>query len=141
MLLQDVKDFVDALQMGVSSSFDDNGLTPIPSKVQEAVQSCAELRVTADRAQGGLLATRCWWWWWRCCYCSFVFLCLWRAVKVASRRPARPCRVLKTGVVYFVFGLFVGKFLEGGSSLVPIGTRMMCSFCENKGLEVESAAG
>ncbi|CAM9403282.1 unnamed protein product [Ectocarpus sp. 4 AP-2014] len=51
VLLQDVKDFVDALQMGVSSSFDDNGLTPIPSKVQEAVQSCAELRVTADRAQ------------------------------------------------------------------------------------------
>lgn len=51
-VLQDVNDYVEALQMGVSSSFDDNGLTPVPAKVQEAVQSCAELRVTADRAQG-----------------------------------------------------------------------------------------
>lgn len=51
-VLQDVNDYVEALQMGVSSSFDDNGLTPVPAKVQEAVQSSAELRVTADRAQG-----------------------------------------------------------------------------------------
>lgn len=51
-VLDDVNQFVEALQMGVSSSFDDNGLTPVPSKVQEAVQSCAELRVTAQRAQG-----------------------------------------------------------------------------------------
>lgn len=51
-VLRDVIQYVEALQMGVSSSFDDNGLTPVPSKVQEAVQSCAELRVTAHRAQG-----------------------------------------------------------------------------------------
>lgn len=53
-VLQDVNDYVEALQMGVSSSFDDNGLTPVPAKVQEAVQSCAELRATADRAQGAV---------------------------------------------------------------------------------------
>lgn len=51
-VLLDVKDYVEALQMGVSNSFDDNGLTPVPAKVQEAVQSSAELRVAADRAQG-----------------------------------------------------------------------------------------
>ncbi|CAM9673258.1 unnamed protein product [Ascophyllum nodosum] len=50
-VLQDVSDYVEALQMGVSNSFDDNGLTPVPAKVQEAVQSSAALRVTADRAQ------------------------------------------------------------------------------------------
>lgn len=56
-MLQDVNDYVEALQMGVSNSFDDNGLTPVPAKVQEAVQSSAALRVTADRAQGAILMT------------------------------------------------------------------------------------
>lgn len=51
-MLQDVTDYVRALQIGVSSSFDDNGLTPVPAKVQEAVQSSAVLRVTAMRAEG-----------------------------------------------------------------------------------------
>lgn len=51
-MLQDVNDYVGALQIGVSSSFDDNGLTPVPAKVQEAVQSSAVLRVTAMRAEG-----------------------------------------------------------------------------------------
>lgn len=55
-MLQDVNDYVGALQIGVSSSFDDNGLTPVPAKVQEAVQSSAVLRVTAMRAEG----TSCW---------------------------------------------------------------------------------
>eukprot|EP00904_Undaria_pinnatifida_P009683 jgi/Undpi1/5845/HiC_scaffold_2.g01119.m1 len=50
-VLQDVDEYVEALQVGVSSSFDYNGLTPVPAKVQEAVQSCAELRATAARAQ------------------------------------------------------------------------------------------
>lgn len=53
-VLQDVNDYVEALQMGVSNSFDDNGLTPVPAKVQEAVQSSAALRVTANRAQGAI---------------------------------------------------------------------------------------
>lgn len=51
-VLQDASDYVEALLVGVSSSFDHNGLTPVPTKVKEAVQSCAELRVTAQRAQG-----------------------------------------------------------------------------------------
>lgn len=51
-VLQDVDEFVEALQMGVSSSFDDNGLTPVPAKVQEAVESSAELRTISARAQG-----------------------------------------------------------------------------------------
>lgn len=52
VVLQDVNEFVEALQMGVSSSFDDNGLTPLPAKVQEAVESSAELRTIATRAEG-----------------------------------------------------------------------------------------
>lgn len=51
-VLKDVNEYVEALQMGVSSSFDDNGLTPVPAKVQEAVQSSAEMRVVANRALG-----------------------------------------------------------------------------------------
>lgn len=57
-VLQDVNQFVEALQMGVSSSFDDNGLTPVPAKVQEAVESSAELRAIAARAQGMSLVPR-----------------------------------------------------------------------------------
>lgn len=51
-VLTDAKDYVDALKVGETNSFADNGLTPLPSKVQEAVQSWAELKVTAARAQG-----------------------------------------------------------------------------------------
>eukprot|EP00903_Cladosiphon_okamuranus_P008052 g7766.t1 len=50
-VLSDAKDYVHALKGGEASSFADNGLTPLPSKVQEAVQSCAELKATAARAQ------------------------------------------------------------------------------------------
>lgn len=53
-VLQDVNHFVESLQMGVSESLVCNGLMPLPAKVQEAVQSCAELRVTATRAQGAV---------------------------------------------------------------------------------------
>ncbi|CAM9511583.1 unnamed protein product [Sphacelaria rigidula] len=51
-VLQDVNEFVEAIQLGVSSSFDDNGLTPVPAKVQEAVESSSELREIVARAQG-----------------------------------------------------------------------------------------
>ncbi|CAN0199534.1 unnamed protein product [Hapterophycus canaliculatus] len=50
-VLEDVKEFVEAVTTGVANSFDDNGLAPVASKVQEAVQSCAELRATANLAQ------------------------------------------------------------------------------------------
>lgn len=52
-MLVDAKDYDDALKVEWASSFNDNGLAPLPSKVQEAVQSCAELKVTAARALGG----------------------------------------------------------------------------------------
>lgn len=51
-MLTDAKDYADALETGEKNSFDENGLTPLPSKVQEAVQSSSELKVTALRAQG-----------------------------------------------------------------------------------------
>lgn len=51
-VLTDARDYVDALKAGESNSFVDNGLTPLPVKMQEAVQSCAELKATAARAQG-----------------------------------------------------------------------------------------
>lgn len=57
-VLQDVNEFVEALQMGVSSSFNDNGLTPLPAKVQEAVGSSAQLRTIAEQAQGTELSER-----------------------------------------------------------------------------------
>ncbi|CAM9393755.1 unnamed protein product [Scytosiphon promiscuus] len=50
-VLEDVSEFVEAITTGVANSFDDNGLAPVGSKVQEAVQSCAELRATANLAQ------------------------------------------------------------------------------------------
>eukprot|EP00752_Nemacystus_decipiens_P001842 g1776.t1 len=50
-VLMDAREHIDALKHGENSSFDDNGLTPLHSKVQQAVQSCAELQVTAARAQ------------------------------------------------------------------------------------------
>lgn len=51
-VLTDARDYVHALKTGEKNSFDENGLTPLPVKVQEAVQSSAELKVTAARAQG-----------------------------------------------------------------------------------------
>lgn len=53
-VLQDVNDCIEALRMGVSSSFDDNGLTPLPAKVQEAVNSGKELKKAAERARGAV---------------------------------------------------------------------------------------
>lgn len=51
-VLEDVNEFVEAVTTGVASSFDDNGLAPVATKVQEAAQSCAELRFTVNLAQG-----------------------------------------------------------------------------------------
>lgn len=51
-LLQAAKEFSEALHLGVTSSFDDNGLAPLPAKVREAVESNMELKALASRAQG-----------------------------------------------------------------------------------------
>lgn len=58
-VLTDVKDFVDAVKLAETSSFSDNGLMPLPTKVQEAVQSYAELKLTIARAQGGRKTASC----------------------------------------------------------------------------------